>query len=271
MRALPRAYTHTFSLAASQPRRATGESVQPYTSATFAPRLNPPSTFRRSSRAPQLPATPNGGKPRAARAGEKIQWQSINGSPITGVIGPDGVVRPLPASSARPKTKLNTASTQYGDDEDIEDSLSKLAKGLDAGYPKRKSGETVEGWYESSSRLVPTSDALDDEDELPDEEALTAQVLAEESQRRARLASNGSARGPPVAGGRGKMREQMPSSSSSNGEPSGRPRAQQRVSIMLGDGAVRPVAKLTAEDLKQINPEERDRLFDLLKAMTLES
>lgn len=152
-----------------------------------------------------------------------------------------------------------------------------LAKGLDAGYRKRKSGETVEGWYESSSRLVPptTSDAHeDDEDELPDEEALTARVLAEESQRRARLASSGSnARGPPIAGGRGKMREAMPSSSSSAGEAQGggRARGQQRVSIMLGDGAVRPVAKLTVADLKQIDPQERDRLLDLLKTMSMES
>ncbi|CBQ67783.1 conserved hypothetical protein [Sporisorium reilianum SRZ2] len=42
---------------------------------------------------PDLPAqTP---KPRMARPGEVIQWQSINGSPICGVIGQDGRVVPV--------------------------------------------------------------------------------------------------------------------------------------------------------------------------------
>lgn len=34
-------------------------------------------------------------KPRAARPGEMVQWQSINGSPICGVIGEDGFLRPV--------------------------------------------------------------------------------------------------------------------------------------------------------------------------------
>lgn len=34
-------------------------------------------------------------KARMARPGEMITWQSINGSPICGVIGEDGVVRPV--------------------------------------------------------------------------------------------------------------------------------------------------------------------------------
>lgn len=34
-------------------------------------------------------------QPRMARPGEVIQWQSINGSPICGIIGEDGVVRPV--------------------------------------------------------------------------------------------------------------------------------------------------------------------------------
>lgn len=39
-------------------------------------------------------------RPRMARPGEMIQWQSINGSPICGIIGKDGVVRPVSLASS---------------------------------------------------------------------------------------------------------------------------------------------------------------------------
>lgn len=39
-------------------------------------------------------------RPRMARPGEMIQWQSINGSPICGIIGADGIIRPVSLASS---------------------------------------------------------------------------------------------------------------------------------------------------------------------------
>ncbi|PWZ02629.1 hypothetical protein BCV70DRAFT_196873 [Testicularia cyperi] len=67
----------------------------------------PASPLLSSMPAPSLPAfkpdlpkeatkTP---KPRMARPGEVIQWLSVNGSPICGIIGEDGMVRPVSFAS----------------------------------------------------------------------------------------------------------------------------------------------------------------------------
>lgn len=83
-----------------------------------ASKKKPTRSAKGSSRPPTSPLAPSSGKaapslatfkpdlpkqalqtpkpqPRMARPGEMVQWQSINGSPICGIIGEDGVVRPV--------------------------------------------------------------------------------------------------------------------------------------------------------------------------------
>ncbi|CDS02252.1 hypothetical protein [Sporisorium scitamineum] len=86
---------------ASASRNATAAKKKPTRSTRTADRSSSAIPTSPSSRpAPSLPTfqpdlpaqTP---KPRMARPGEVIQWQSINGSPICGIIGQDGRVVPV--------------------------------------------------------------------------------------------------------------------------------------------------------------------------------
>lgn len=81
--------------------RSTKPSSRSTRASAAAPSSPPPSTSSKPAPSlatfqPELPEqalqTP---KPRMARPGEVIQWTSINGSPICGIIGEDGVVRPV--------------------------------------------------------------------------------------------------------------------------------------------------------------------------------
>lgn len=74
--------TRAASAAPSSPAKASSSSTRPPSSATFAPRLGS-----------AVPATPRSAG-RAGRPGERISYQSLNGSPIFGVVGPDRVVQP---------------------------------------------------------------------------------------------------------------------------------------------------------------------------------
>ncbi|SNX81710.1 uncharacterized protein MEPE_00415 [Melanopsichium pennsylvanicum] len=80
--------TRSAKASSSRSTSAAPTSPPPTSSSKPAPSL---STFQ-----PDLPKealqTP---RPRMARPGEVIQWRSINGSPICGIISEDGVVRPV--------------------------------------------------------------------------------------------------------------------------------------------------------------------------------
>ncbi|EST10008.1 Borealin-like, N-terminal [Kalmanozyma brasiliensis GHG001] len=80
-------------------KRTAGRTRKPTKGKTAAPSSPLPTKGKAPSLdsfKPDLPKealkTP---KPRMARPGEVITWQSINGSPICGIIGEDGVVRPV--------------------------------------------------------------------------------------------------------------------------------------------------------------------------------
>ncbi|KDN51364.1 hypothetical protein K437DRAFT_261844 [Tilletiaria anomala UBC 951] len=140
-----------------------------------------------------------GGRPRAARTGEHVQWMSLNGSPLTGVIGPDGRVRQLDqASSSR---GMFTSSERNLDEleEDRFDavlsssfltSMQHLPRNS-LGLPGVAGGSSSTGKGTEKGRTAPsatasnaaataiTSEAFDPEDslvdDLPDEAAYTAQ------------------------------------------------------------------------------------------------
>lgn len=194
--------------------------VRPPSAATFAPRLEPSVIAGRSSGIPKLPPTPMGARPRAARAGEQVQWMSLNGSPITGVIGPDGVVHTLTSrtsSKAQPAVASPSRNWVSLEDEasDTSAHLLELAKGIDRGS-RRVSGRDSSGGPSKAIRAIPPTssssfssndnhdedhhrveqalgDFGDDDDDfssLPDEEAYTARIMQEEEERRSRMASS---------------------------------------------------------------------------------
>jgi hypothetical protein len=256
----------------------------------FAPRLGA-QDLGRSSSVPRLPPTPAGQKGRLARAGETVMWQSINGSPITGVIGPDGAVRPLP-----PRSAIAPAAAE-------DESIVELAKGIDAGLRRRRSGEAGGAgapsplrWTEvrtaastssspmrssdASSLAALGEDAAEVSGELPDEEALTRQILAEEAaKQRSRMASssNSSLRSGGGARHNGAAASRPPSSSgnSSASRPplssqSAQAQPRHRVSIRFGSGETRDVASLTSGDVLRIPHEERQALLRMLQGMSTE-
>ncbi|SPO20043.1 uncharacterized protein UTRI_00437_B [Ustilago trichophora] len=93
----------TRAVAAAASRKRSTRTTKASSRSTSVVPTSPPPSSSSSKPAPSLPTfqpdlpkealqTP---KPRMARPGEVIQWQSINGSPICGIIGEDGVVRPV--------------------------------------------------------------------------------------------------------------------------------------------------------------------------------
>lgn len=136
---------------AKQPPKATapqspvqqGSSRVPST-ALFTPKLAGRTVIAgRSSSVPALPPTPAGGQPRAARAGEQVQWTSMSGSPIIGIVAPDGTIHAMPRTIRRSPSAAKSNSrnwqplTDGSDDEDHQDAaetsahLLELAKGID--------------------------------------------------------------------------------------------------------------------------------------------
>ncbi|SPO20960.1 uncharacterized protein UTRI_00437 [Ustilago trichophora] len=89
--------------AAAASKRKTMRTAKASSRSTSVVPTSPPPSSSSSKPAPSLstfqPDLPKEAlqtpKPRMARPGEVIQWQSINGSPICGIIGEDGVVRPV--------------------------------------------------------------------------------------------------------------------------------------------------------------------------------
>lgn len=83
--------------------RSTKASLRSASAAPTSPAPSPAASSASAKPAPSLstfqPDLPKEAlqtpKPRMARPGEIIQWQSINGSPICGIIGADGMVRPV--------------------------------------------------------------------------------------------------------------------------------------------------------------------------------
>ena len=93
--------TRTTAATAASRKKTTRSTKVSSRSTSAAPTSPPPASSSKpapslSTFQPDLPKealqTP---KPRMARPGEVIQWLSINGSPICGIIGEDGVVRPV--------------------------------------------------------------------------------------------------------------------------------------------------------------------------------
>jgi hypothetical protein len=106
-------------------------SVRPPSSATFTPQLN------RHAEA----STPATGRARNARTGEQVQWTSMNGSPIIGVIAPDGTIHAMPRTMKKTPFQSAKASRNwqpvYDDDSissDAETSAThvlELVRGID--------------------------------------------------------------------------------------------------------------------------------------------
>lgn len=141
------------SVGVSSSYQSNAQHPRPPSAATFTPRLDQTTTVAgRSNGIPRLPPTPAGGKPRAARVGEQVQWSSLNGSPIVGIIGPDGMIHAMPkavSSPSRPKSKnwqpLEEDEDEYEDEQDAAETsahLLELAKGIDSHRVYPGSGNT---------------------------------------------------------------------------------------------------------------------------------
>lgn len=128
-----------------KPSESRNESpMRPPSSATFKPNLGSDVVIaERTSSIPTLPPTPANGKARTARTGESVQWLSMNGSPIIGVVAPDGTIHAMPRtirqspSVTRQKQKSRNWQAMEEDVSDDEDAaetsahLLELAKGID--------------------------------------------------------------------------------------------------------------------------------------------
>lgn len=230
---------------------------------------------------------------------------SLNGSPITGVIGPDGVVHSLTSrtsSKAQPAAASPSRNWVSLEDEasDTSAHLLELAKGLDRGS-RRVSGRDSSGGPSKAIRAIPPTssssfssndnhdedhyrveqalgDFGDDDDDfssLPDEEAYTARIMQEEEERRSRMAS--SSDGPRAARSSSLSVSTtglfLSSSSPIRKAPaSGRlastsasTRQQQRVSLLTGDGERHSLSKLRVEDLLAMPAAERDAMIRVLE------
>lgn len=148
-------------------------SMRPPSSATFKPNLGADVVIaERTSSIPTLPPTPANGKARTARAGESVQWLSMNGSPIIGVVAPDGTIHAMPPtiqkSPSVTRQKQKSRNWQSIEDEasdaegeDLEDAaetsahLLELAKGIDGFKRSRDSkGSSPE---RQNARIASTS------------------------------------------------------------------------------------------------------------------
>lgn len=127
--------------------------MRPPSSATFKPNLGTDVVIaERTSSIPTLPPTPANGKARTARTGESVQWLSMNGSPIIGVVAPDGTIHAMPRtirqspSVTRQKQKSRNWQSMDQDESDDEDAaetsahLLELAKGID-GYKRSRDSD----------------------------------------------------------------------------------------------------------------------------------
>ncbi len=133
----------------------------------------------------KVPSTP-GGRPRAARAGERVQWTSINGSPLTGIITADGRVKTLPHAQAHDRAP--DTDEVFGDSSGALLSGSSRS-GLFPGSKASNSGGVGPSRFSSANaNIVPSSSDLGDDDsigdDLPDEALLTKQIMEQEQSRR---------------------------------------------------------------------------------------
>ncbi|PWN49169.1 hypothetical protein IE53DRAFT_369994 [Violaceomyces palustris] len=213
----------SWSKKTAPPSSSSSSSSRPPSSSTFAPHLPH-----------ALPPTPAGGKPRVARVGERIQWKSLNGSPIVGVIGPDGFARPI----------QTTTANSPGDPED-EGFNPLVLPPLSSAMGKRTT---------SSGLLQDEDNDVDDDNELPDEEEYTARILAAEALRRSR--TNGSSR--TTAKQRTNKTTSSSSSSPSIPFPNEKVRHnKKRASIVLGSGTEIDLATASPGDLEGLSPDSK--------------
>lgn len=205
------------------PTRSTS-TVRPPSASSFSPRLGGQGGSM-STAAPLITRTPANNKPRTARTGEQVQWTSLNGSPIIGVVGPDGTIHAMPKTAGQSPSKAKQRNWEPidEDDEDEHDAaetsahLLELANGLDvrqltvpiaqssaAESPASQGSmhtapgtrrQTMDLESEDGGDVFEEARSLPDDDtsSLPDEEAYTAQILREEAMRRERTLAGGAA------------------------------------------------------------------------------
>ncbi|PWN33817.1 uncharacterized protein FA14DRAFT_161487 [Meira miltonrushii] len=128
-----------------KPTESRNESpMRPPSSAVFKPNLGADVVIaERTSSIPTLPPTPANGKARTARRGESVQWLSMNGSPIIGVVAPDGTIHAMPRTIRQSPSVIHqkqksrnwqAMEEDVSDDEDAAETsahLLELAKGID--------------------------------------------------------------------------------------------------------------------------------------------
>lgn len=129
--------------------------MRPPSSATFKPNLGTDIVIaERKSSIPTVPPTPANSNARTAKTGESVQWLSMNGSPIIGVVAPDGTIHAMPKTIkqsptvTRQKQKSRNWQSMNEDESDDEDAaetsahLIELAKGID-GFKRSRDSNGV--------------------------------------------------------------------------------------------------------------------------------
>ncbi|CAO1638163.1 unnamed protein product [Sympodiomycopsis kandeliae] len=183
------------------PSRANSSSIQAPSSSRFSPQVQlPPSSNRGSSLAstPLRRTAATAQKRRVSRlpqVGDRIQYFSADGSPVTGILGEDGRVKWIEEDQDRenePQAKPELPRVP---------SSSRLAanqpQSLPPSSPAPKRPSTY-GYQASTAPIVfdggsqpqqKTTASSDDSNELPDEEAEMQRFIAEEHARRVAAAA----------------------------------------------------------------------------------
>ena len=197
-------------------------------------------SFGSAFSASRAPATP-GSKQRVARVGEQVQWMSLNGSPLVGVIAADGKVREIARSS-------NGAALQ----EDGQFSAS-TPPSHTLGASTRSSLFNVSSSGQRKLRLSPADMGEDSiGDDLPDEATYTAQIIAAETSRRA-LQQNS-------------QQQSSARPSQRHAQTSSAAKARTRPSIALPKvGKTLDLATASPRDLEGLSPDSKARVKEAIK------
>ena len=214
-----------------------------------------PTSSSKNRAATQLAAglTTPGGRSRIARVGERVQWMSLNGSPLVGVIDSDGRLKQISVGSGGGAT--GGSSRNLSDQETLEAAF--MSTSLSEQVPR---SSFVVSSDADADRTGTGADEGGADDSLPDEAAYTAQIIAAETSRRVReysqqqlnraqnlqhqrLQSSGATARPPVT--------------KTKAAPA---KAKNRHSVILGQsGRELDLATASPKDLDGLSPRTRDK------------
>lgn len=196
---------------------------------TFSPQIDlPSSTATLHVQTPRKPAA--AGRPsRLPKVGEVIQYYSLNGSPITAVVGADGRLTFPAATEEAQKDEYEQQQPAGPSTSAVVDPPTGRQSRLQPASPapQRNSGYgfgVTTATYEDDTKArrkdhaLQSSDVADDSNELPDEAAYMRQIMAEETARRQAAAAAQAAASTALSAGRTSY---QPRSSHNNATPAG--------------------------------------------------